>query len=556
MKKDAGIENFESIRNELEQLSNDHFKLIFLRFGIILSIILGVYTSARKMENEGIENKLLKLKVLYSLNDREPESDNFFIQILYLNRVKKEAKGQLYGFDMKEFKNDTAFLKIQRNYSDYESKIKGIRDSIAQLDSIENLETINELTGIMSSLEREKQENMHWLVIPEQESTIESIESISENAYQFNIPLLGVTVDLRYGLFLAPLLFILTEMYLFLMRIKSSLLAITLRRDNNDSVFTTNYTRQPYYLASHIIRLLELISFTIFFIAAKSFFELAEKEILYSYIIALILITYCAMVISNTSALRIKPDVLLDSYKKPFVLVFYWIEQGIFKIISMVKKLLSISLGTLLTIVTLFLAVGQKGCKKGDVKGYEFFSNYNIHNFESLWWAPGDSEGLTDLTATNAYMASVILCITAVFITMMFYFQKSKKRFIFMSYKVIFIILVSCFFILSFQFSHFGSVLIALIPFIELLIVIKWIYLLRVLNNSSKSIYEKRILKIQMLAIILPFIVSNIIYFYIYFDSVYGQLVLYIGLLFSIIGSYKFMQYYRESPLTSVTTNN
>jgi hypothetical protein len=539
--KANSMEDLENLKKEYESNKSDYLKWIFLRFGAILSIIIAIYSGTRNIEKKNFKGQLDSVNYLAWITHSVPESNDIFIQYLYLKPAKDEIKQREPGAITGEISSDTSrlanYYRILLKDSLMEEKLK-LKDNLTN-DSILKLE--EDQLELKDTLRQ-------WIAAAEseQEKIVRNIERASDKEFIINFSFVGGSIDLRYGIFFIPLLFILSEVYFFLLRIKFSILTATIKRNFSDEqLFTLNFIRQPSLFLSKLLRFFELLMLALFLKTIIIFSGSVDFLYTVAYISGVALLIYYAALVANLYAIEMNPnESMLMDRKENLIQTFRWAEKLMRKVIFKVSKVFSVATGSILIIITLFTTVTFNGCND-TVKGYEFFKTYTPLHFDPTWWLFGgkkptiQNDSLGSITGTHAYLLSIVIGIVCILLLLYNLTRPKNDQKMVKWYFWLLLISGSCFLIFVFLFSVIGSIVISIIPFFDLSLVVCWILFVK----DSACVMKKEewlLAKIKMIALTFPLIITNLLYFSFFSVSTFGQPVLYAGLLFLMIGLYKY----------------
>jgi hypothetical protein len=310
----------QQLENNYKTFSDSFIKFFLYRLIIVFTIVFTLLNAELKKVDVDINNKVERIKELQQTTGTLPRSDDMFIGAMFFD------KGDIGNF------------------------------GVPYIDSIKSA------------------------AFAEQEQLLKQVEQDTKRAYLMQLPFFNnTTVDLRYWIFLLPILYIFSTIFLYIITIQEIIIRKKVLLENADISTLVTYPNQ--YL-KELFALLEIIMVGIYLYVFFEFIKYNDDAINTIVIRLYIFILYFSIIYALYVGEKMKKAELQNNYK-PNVF-FLYIKRAYAFLIKAVQKLnplLYLRTGIIFLGSTLFLIMSYSTCDDTErfhaenaKKGYQLFT--------------------------------------------------------------------------------------------------------------------------------------------------------------------------------------
>ncbi|HKR06619.1 MAG TPA: hypothetical protein VJY62_18435, partial [Bacteroidia bacterium] len=391
----------------------------------------------------------------------------------------------------------------------------------------------------------------------QQEKLLKQLEQNSTNNFIYRIPFSdNASIDLRIWILILPLLYIFSEIYLFIIRCKLKILLQLAGKEKSDvakkdDTFLINNITSPFanYPFKYLISVFSVIESLILTALFGSLLILILPSSLS--FIELILIPYLFVIIyaigyAQHVGIKIKKNIFEENYQQTAIEnVFYKLKNWIFKFFNLVSSKITIVSASLIIIGTLFLFVGQ-GCNEENylvkIKGIKIVESP---------FSKGESFFITsELTIIYNlfYILSLVFSTGSILFFIFTYKKKENEITRSLTFKILFFVsgFLSVVFLFQITSRYFMDSDLYLVP-IVLFLIVYWIIVFRqsLLRSEPRDNFKSRVNR--LIVYLLPFILVALYFSVSLFKRLPGLVLFVFGLLVCWIGYYEMVSKNKNS---------
>jgi hypothetical protein len=384
----------EALRKEHQQLSDHISRFALISLTILFIFVLGFSRACSRINGKEVRTRVDKITAQSNLSGRQPDISYVFIlqELVGEEDGEPEASPTPCGQQPAQVAavNDSSEAPPQASPAEAAPEAaQAPTPATSQPEQETEEERKRAEENQKKEEEREKQE-----ADEEQTKQENELEGLAQTWFYVSVPLLpsSVTIDLRYWIFSLPLIFWFSGLYLYILSKKQALLrslaAYKVQSDNdsvatnvdrllfnNDPARESEFSSYPSRLATYLYVAGIIILPLYLIIVGEPFWIAWNWSLLKGFakvpvIITFYIVAYCLYV---SVKLNQQLTELTGWSPAPNPIVSLWNEsrQVIRRLLLSFKPQISLTTGSLLTLVTLFTLL-TKDCTGKPYKGYQF----------------------------------------------------------------------------------------------------------------------------------------------------------------------------------------
>ena len=499
------IGSMQDSSSEYVSLVGDYTKFMLLRVAIFATIVISIFSGTSQLRDFPSKkiNTIKSLRNTTFLNVSGSNQDEL-IELMFFYQQNE-------GLKKSEASSDDTLL-VNQMISD---KFPGLSlESFRSYDTAVKIKSY--LQGALDSIYFE-------------------LKTISDKAFIIKLSILpDLSFDLRYWVFILPILFSVTAIYSYILQFRIELQQLSDNK-SNDGTKNLNPRQYPYL---YLKGLFNIISISLGLLFLSSIYDIAINfnDLLISYLITFYFLTfYFSMIYIGTLYKKIFTDYLPD---KNLLInnLWNWSVKRIKQFFRLTRCNNVFRTGAIFLILTLFVSMTFQTCTTGNekpitIKGYKLIIDYKT----SIWQYDDQTLGVG-----RFYQINYISLFVAALLLSIFLFKKKKSRIKLWYLKFLTIYFTSIFILFSMYFSFYFIFYPATFIFLQsALLLALWIRK-NYFTSFNKPEWNYTRLAETLIVYCLPFSLFSVYWLYHNIGVVSGWAFLYLSILFLMTSCYLF----------------
>jgi hypothetical protein len=398
-------DQLKKIKSSYDSLTGEYQKFGFVRLVIVITLVLTIANSIKSLNTGQNTAKAAEIIALKEITGSIPETNDWALRLMFFSADNPIKTDDINHLTENEKQGDVMDEPVIKETITLDSVVEYIdtlalfvkKDTTTVLpdtlidstlpalpDTLQHTAAQAALPESLPDTVQLKNDDLVKNSIKKQKELLTEIEKSMTTAFIYNAPFFnGATIDLRFWIIILPFLFILTQVYVFLLLSKINVLVLAAKqiepeaKDNFPDFIERPlipFTAYPFRFIKTTIFLIEaflLTALTIFLFYFSQDLNTILVDIIKAFYFFMIVyaIGYCQHMnikIKASAFGNVYPPSLLEK-------ILLYGKQLLKSCIDFVGPRLTITTGSLLLLFTLLLTVGQ-GCNEKGIKGYKFIS--------------------------------------------------------------------------------------------------------------------------------------------------------------------------------------
>lgn len=396
-------DQLKKIKSSYDSLTGEYQKFAFVRLVIVITLVLTIANSIKSINTGQDKARAAEIVALKEITGSIPETNDWALRLMFFNADNPVKTDDINHLTENEKHGDFTDEPVIKETITLDSVVEYIdtlalfskKDTTFPLPDILKDTTPAAVTDTLqdralTTLPETLQDtlivdnNELQNSIKKQKELLTEIEKSMKTAFIYNAPFFnGATIDLRFWIIILPFLFILTQVYMFLLLSKINVLVLAAKQiepeeKDNFPDFTERplipFTVYPFRFIKTTIFLIEA-----FLLTALTIFLFYFSQELTTIFVDFIKAFYFFMIVyaigyCQHMSIKIKASAFGNVYP-PSLLekILLYSKQILKSCTAFAGPGLSVTTGSLLLLFTLLLTLGQ-GCNHRSIKGYKFIS--------------------------------------------------------------------------------------------------------------------------------------------------------------------------------------